>query len=106
MASVQSELLVEQKVANARKSTGLTYLLFFVLGAFGAHRFYLGKKESAIVMLGLGLVGCMFWQLMIVSLIWCTVDGFLIPGFIRELDDNLRREARREVALLDQGLSK
>lgn len=104
MASVQSELLVEQKVANARKSTGIAYTLFFFLGSFGAHRFYLGRRDSAIAMLGLGLVGCMFWQLLILSLIWCTVDGFLIPGFIREHCEQLRHHARLEVAQLDQGI--
>lgn len=102
VASVQSELLVEQKVANARKSTGIAYLLFFTLGSFGAHRFYLGRKDSAIAMLGLGLVGCMFWQLLILSLIWCTVDGFLIPRFMREHSAVLRQQARIEVAQLDQ----
>lgn len=105
MASVQSELLVEQKVANARKSTGLTYLLYFSVGFLGAHRFYLERKDSAIAMLGLFIVGCMFWQVMVLSLIWCTVDGFLIPRFIREFNETLRVQARKEVAELDQGLS-
>lgn len=105
MASVHSELLVEQKVANARKSTSIAYTLFFFLGSFGAHRFYLGRRDSAIAMLGLGLVGCMFWQLLILSLIWCTVDGFLIPGFIREHCEQLRQQARLEVSQLDQGLA-
>jgi len=105
VASVQSELLVEQKVANARKSTGIAYLLFFTLGSFGAHRFYLGRKDSAVGMLGLGLVGCMYWQLLILSLIWCTIDGFLIPRFIREHCEQLRQQARLEVSQLEQGLA-
>ncbi|HEJ4688705.1 TPA: TM2 domain-containing protein, partial [Pseudomonas aeruginosa] len=37
--SLQSEMLVEQKVSNAQKSTGTAYLLWFFLGGFGAHRF-------------------------------------------------------------------
>ena len=35
--SLQSEMLVEQKVSNAQKSTGTAYLLWFFLGGFGAH---------------------------------------------------------------------
>jgi hypothetical protein len=56
-------------------------------------------------MLGLFIVGCMFWQVMVLSLIWCTVDGFLIPRFIREFNEILRVQARKEVAELDQGLA-
>lgn len=33
------------------KSTGTAYLLWFFLGAFGAHQFYLGKTGRAVSML-------------------------------------------------------
>lgn len=34
LMSLQSEMLVEQKVSNAQKSTGTAYLLWFFLGGF------------------------------------------------------------------------
>jgi TM2 domain-containing membrane protein YozV len=39
------------------KSRLATSLLAFFLGYFGAHRFYIGKTGTAIVMLVLGIVG-------------------------------------------------
>ena len=72
---------------SGKKSSGICYLLWFFLGGFGAHRFYLGRTGSAIAMLvlyilswillfaaGVGLLG------FIVIGIWWIVDAFLIPG--------------------------
>jgi TM2 domain-containing membrane protein YozV len=39
------------------KSRMVTTLLVFFLGIFGAHRFYLGKKVTAVVMLLLAIFG-------------------------------------------------
>ena len=39
------------------KSRLATSLLAFFLGYFGAHRFYIGKTGTAMVMLVLGIVG-------------------------------------------------
>ena len=36
---------------SGKKSSGICYLLWFFLGGFGAHRFYLGRTGSAIAML-------------------------------------------------------
>lgn len=75
---------------SEKKSTGICYLLWFFLGGFGAHRFYLGRTGSAIAMLiiyilslillfvGIGLLG------LIAIGIWWIVDAFLIPGIARE----------------------
>jgi len=59
-----------------RKSKGIAYLLWLVFGMFGAHRFYLGRKGSAIAQLILTLT--VFGTL--VSFPWWLVDAFLIPG--------------------------
>jgi len=72
-----------------RKSTGVAYLLWFFLGWFGAHRFYLGQTGTAVTQLLLLLLG---WIPMFVGWIalgiWLFVDLFLIPGIARE--QNLR----------------
>ena len=74
--ATHSQLLFE---AN-RKSVGATYILWFFLGMFGAHRFYAGKTGSAIaqVVLLLSVIG---WLVLIP---WLLADLFLIPGMIRE----------------------
>ena len=38
-----------------RKSTAVTYVLWGFLGAFGAHRFYLGETGTAVAQLILGI---------------------------------------------------
>ncbi|MEZ5841349.1 MAG: TM2 domain-containing protein [Hyphomicrobiales bacterium] len=78
-----------------KKSVGIAYLLWFFLGPFGAHRFYLGAIGTAVVMLvitilsilfsvvGIGLIG-----FLIVG-IWLLVDAFLIPGIARDKNNAL-----------------
>lgn len=63
-----------------KKSVGASYLLWFFLGGFGAHRFYLNQTGTAVAQLLLGLLGWiplfMGW---VVLGIWWVVDAFLIP---------------------------
>lgn len=80
-------MLIEQRIANDKPSAGVAYLLCIFLGALGAHRFYLGRKGSAIAMLliGLTLVG------LVITAIWALIDLFLIPSMINEKVENLRQ---------------
>lgn len=72
-----------------RKSNGVSYLLWFFLGGFGAHRFYLGRNGSAIAQLLLGLLGWLpLFMGWVVLGIWLLVDAFLIPGMVR--DENVK----------------
>jgi TM2 domain-containing membrane protein YozV len=68
--------------ANSR-SVGVSYALWFFLGAFGAHRFYNGRVGTGIVQL-LCLLFC--WLIIpgIVLAIWWVVDAFLIQGWVRD----------------------
>jgi TM2 domain-containing membrane protein YozV len=102
MSSLQAEMLIEQKVANAQKSTGVAYLLWFFLGGFGGHRFYLGKTGTAVAQLIITIVGFFTLIPLIVTGIWLLVDLFLIPGIIREHSEKVRHDARLEVALIEK----
>lgn len=102
MSSLQSEMLVEQKVANAQKSTGVAYLLWFFLGGVGAHRFYLGKTGTAVAQLIITVIGFFTIFPLIITGIWVLVDAFLIPDIIRENTEKVRRDARLEVAAIQQ----
>jgi TM2 domain-containing membrane protein YozV len=85
----------QQMIYDAhRKSTGVAYLLWFFLGGFGAHRFYLGQIGTAAAQLLLFVLG---WLTLILGIglvllavvgIWWIVDALLIPGIAR--DQNLR----------------
>jgi TM2 domain-containing membrane protein YozV len=62
-----------------RKSIAILLALF--LGVLGAHRFYIGQKNTAIVMLILGIIASFtFYFLRDILVFWVIVDMFLI-GF-------------------------
>ncbi len=62
------------------KSRLATSLFAWFLGQFGAHRFYVGKTGTAVVMLVLGILG---W-----ATVWILVGYvFLIPVWIWSLID-------------------
>ena len=88
MLTTQDKILIEQRVANDKPSMGAAYLLGIFLGLFGAHRFYLDRTGSAIVMLILSLtiIG------LLVTIPWHVIDWFLIGGWVREKTDDLRRD--------------
>lgn len=73
-----------------KKSAGISYVLWFFLGGFGAHRFYLERTGSAIAMLVITIVSFLLLAVGIGALgllvvgIWAIVDAFLIPGMVRE----------------------
>lgn len=80
-------MLIEQRIANEKPSTGAAYLLCIFVGVIGAHRFYLGRTGSAIAML---LISLTFVGL-VVTAIWALIDLFLIPSMIREKVDAMRQ---------------
>jgi TM2 domain-containing membrane protein YozV len=58
------------------KSTGVAYLWWLFLGAFGAHHFYLGKTGRGLLYLfTLGLLG-----------VGCLVDLFTLPAQTRAVN--------------------
>ena len=74
------------------KSKGIAYLLWFFLGVFSAHRFYLKKYGTAIFYL-------LTFQLL--SLGW-VYDLFLLDGMVDRY--NLRRGYYGPIKGLDQGV--
>jgi TM2 domain-containing membrane protein YozV len=75
------------KIADTTNNIFLAYVIWFLLGYFGAHRFYLGKKTSAIVMLVCGILSILLAILVIpfiVMWVWWLVDAFLIPSMVRK----------------------
>ncbi len=88
--TTQEMQLVNSEVEKRKRNLVVAYLLWFFLGAFGAHRFYFGKIGSGVAMLlivvltlGLGAI---------VSGIWALVDAFLMPGWQRTDIDRIERE--------------
>lgn len=86
-------MLIEQRVTNDGPSTAVAFLLWFFLGLFSAHRFYLGRTGSAIVQI--------LSYFILIGFIWLLIDGFLIPGMLRQKRDELRQRLERQ-ALIHQ----
>ncbi|QLQ19144.1 MAG: TM2 domain-containing protein [Exiguobacterium profundum] len=104
--TTEQQMLVEQRLANDKKSTLVAYLLWFFVGPFGAHRYYLGKTASGLVMLALLIVGFLTVVLYIGAIflgilgIWMIVDAFLIPGLVEQNTAAARERISRELAIM------
>lgn len=78
-----------------RKSALLAYVLWFFLGFFGVHRFYLGRIGSGIGMLVLhALSWATVWILIgyvgfAILGLWWVIDALLIPGMTRDYNNRL-----------------
>ena len=71
-----------------KKSLLAAYVLWFFLGYVGAHRFYLGRPLSGLIMLALSAItlvlslvsfGVLGFLWAVVGL-WWLIDALLIPG--------------------------
>lgn len=81
-----------QVVVVNPKSMAVAYILWFLLGHFGAHKFYLGQVGMGVFYLCLGVVGWATSWLLIgfipLGLLWLLmiIDIFLIPGRVQALN--------------------
>src|SRR6056297_1658044 len=86
--TTEQQMLVEQRLTNEKKSTGITYLLWFLFGGLGIHRFYLGKTSSGLIMLSMSVLGILTLViyigafLLIGVVVWMIIDAFRIPGMV------------------------
>lgn len=83
-----------------KRSAGIAYLLWFFLGFFGLHRFYLKRTGSAVTMLALTLVSSAltvvavgYLGLLVVG-VWWLIDALLIPGIAQSYNNRLITELR------------
>lgn len=79
-----------------KKSAGVAYLLWFLFGLFGGHRFYLDRAGSGFAILAL-TIGSFFVAftgipLLLVPIIWVFIDLFLIPGMTRDYNMKLAQQ--------------
>ncbi|MFN3661738.1 NINE protein [Yoonia sp.] len=99
----QQQILLEQRVANGKKSLGVAYLLLFFLGGFGAHRFYLGRMGTGFAILFLVWGGVLLSAILIgipmliIGGIWVLVDIFLLPSMVELDTQRLRATAAQEI---------
>ncbi|MGE1003122.1 TM2 domain-containing protein [Ralstonia pseudosolanacearum] len=77
-----------------KKSAGVAFLWWFLLGFLGAHRFYVNRVGSAVAQAIANVGGTWLvildsggntagWVLGVLGGLWVLVDLFLIPGMVR-----------------------
>src|ERR1035437_5911944 len=88
-------LILRDEVEDRKKSVASTWILWFFLGIFGAHRFYLGRIGTGIGML-LTLGG--LW-------IWWIVDAFLMSGMLKTNRRKVEKDVLDEIAAMRTPLS-
>ena len=78
-----------------RKRTALAYALWLVLGIFGAHRIYLNRVWTGILMLLTGGG----------ALLWWVVDAFLIKKIVADRFDGIQPQTiGRVLSIFAKGL--
>lgn len=104
--SIEQKSYIENYVSNEKKSLIIAYVLWFFLGIFGVHRFYVGKTITGLVMLILGLIcglltlisfGTLSFITMAPITIWWFIDAVLIIFMVNNYNTRLRRIAYRDI---------
>ncbi len=104
--TTEDKMLIEMRLANESKSVGAAYLLWFFLGVFGMHRFYLGDAKTGMIILGCNIAGVVMIFIPLLALMMFLIaaainlhDLFMIPSLVRgrkeRLRQNLADEARK-----------
>lgn len=102
--STDERISAAQRVASESKSIRTAYLLWLVLGVFGAHRLYLERVETGVLMLMLALLGLLTLPIgvgvkfLTVSVLWMLVDGLLVPRMVTRQHESVRRRLIAEAA--------
>jgi hypothetical protein len=100
--------LIDNTVFAARKSGLVAYLLWFFLGGFGMHNFYLGRpRAGALQMIGTLFVYCTYvsddpWQYVGIAIgvplgISLFLDMARIPSYVVACSERLREHLKDEM---------
>lgn len=93
--STQLDVERQMRYDANKKSALLAYVLWFFLGWFGLHRFYLGRIGSGFAMLVLHGLSWLTYFILIgfvgfaVLGLWWLIDALLIPGMTRDYNNRL-----------------
>ena len=81
---------VSLSLSGEGKNMVVAYLLWFFIGWFGVHRFYLGKISSGVAQLLLLVIGWITtlifvgWLLLIPLFVWWALDAYFVQLYVTE----------------------
>ncbi|WP_225427197.1 TM2 domain-containing protein [Apilactobacillus micheneri] len=87
--SPEQQNMVENSANTNKANPIIAWLLWWFIGQFGAHRFYL-NRSNAITMLIINIIGWISIILLIgyiilgIMFIWWIIDAFSIQAWLRE----------------------
>lgn len=79
-------------VVHSAKETWLAYVLWFFLGLFGVHKFYLRQNGMGFLYLALGVIGgatagiLIGFVLLVPLWVMMFIDLFTMPGRVRSVN--------------------
>ncbi len=80
---MHSEFAKQAHYENERKSTVIAFLLWFILGSWGAHNFYLDRDVQAWAQLALFVLGFFSSGLTWLPLVcWVLPEVFFLSGWV------------------------
>lgn len=99
----QEVATVTSELEHRKKNMVLAYVLWFFLGSFGVHNFYIGRNGLGVAQLALCVTGLLL-SILIIGIflliplwIWVLVDAFLIYGYIQNYNQEQERRLIQEV---------
>ena len=99
----EDEDWVKNEVSRKGKEVWIAYLLWFIGGTLGVHRFYLGETNTAVAMVITFVIGWATTVILVGFLIlgvlgiWVIVDLFTIPGMVEKANEKVKLEAYDEL---------
>ena len=87
LKELESRGKVERGVKISKKSRLVAFLLCYIFGMFGAHRFYVGKKYTAVLYIltfGLFCIGLIVDLFKIILGEFETSNGYVVKNWIAE----------------------
>lgn len=94
-----------EKLKQKQKSTLVAFVLWWFVGIFGGHRFYM-KKPHAVTMLILGVLGILTMTFLVgfvfLIIVWIMmiVDAFKIPTWVTDYNIEIIEEEEKKEAEL------
>lgn len=91
-SAVSADTRALMKYQARSKSTGIAYLLWFFLGGFGVHRFYLGSVGVGVAVLICTILGFVLLFPLIITGLVLLYDMFTLPSRVAAFNERLMAE--------------